>query len=127
MKVSSYMSEAPVTIRSDSNYRDAFDIMHDRNLHHLPVLGTDDKVVGILTRRDLQLAARHFREASVDVSEVMHTPVVTVGPEEPLASAAKRMIDDRIGSLPVVEDGRVVGVITETDLLRALTDLLDTQ
>lgn len=127
MKVSKYMSDAPVTIQSDSNYRDAFDIMHDQNLHHLPVVGPDEKVIGILTRRDLQLAARHFREASVEVSEVMHAPVVTVGPDEPLASAAKRMITDRIGGLPVVDNGRIVGIITETDLLRALTDLLDTQ
>ena len=125
MKVSAYMSDAPTTIPSDADYREAFEIMHDRNLHHLPVVDANQKVVGMLTQRDLQLGARHFREASVEVSEVMHTPVVTIGPDEPLAAAARRMIADRIGGLPVMDGERVVGVLTETDLFRALIDLLD--
>jgi len=127
MKVSSYMSEAPTTIQTDADYREAFDIMHDRNLHHLPVVDPEGRVVGILTHRDLQLAARHFLEAEVEVSEVMHAPVVTVTPDEPLASAARLMISNRIGGLPVLKDGRVVGVLTETDLFRALIELLGSQ
>lgn len=125
MKVSDYMSETPMTIQTDTDYREAFDIMHDRNLHHLPVVDPAGKVVGILTQRDLQLAARHFMEAGVEVSEVMHKPVVTVTLDEPLASAASLMVDNRIGGLPVLDDDRVVGVVTETDLFRALIDLLD--
>lgn len=124
MNVSTYMSDAPTTIRSDADYREAFEMMQDRNLHHLPVVDAGGKVVGMLTQRDLQLAARHFLEAEVEVEEVMHTPVVTVGPEDPLASAARLMITHRIGGLPVLEDGRMVGVLTETDLFRALIDLL---
>jgi len=127
MKVSSYMSESPTTINSDVDYREAFDIMHDKDLHHLPVVDADGKVVGILTQRDLQLAARHFREAGVDVSDVMHTPVVTISPDEPLYSAAERMIEGRLGGLPVVEGDRIVGVVTERDLLRALVDLTKDQ
>lgn len=125
MKVSNYMSDAPVTIQNDTDYREAFDIMRERNLHHLPVVDAGGNVVGILTQRDLQLGARHFLEAEVEVSEVMHTPVVTVGPDEPLASAAELMISNRIGGLPVLDGDRVVGVVTETDLFRALIDLLD--
>lgn len=125
MNVSSYMSEMPVTINSDVDYREAFDIMHDKDLHHLPVVDADGKVVGILTQRDLQLAARHFREADVGVSEVMRAPVITVAPDDPLKSAAERMTSARIGGLPVVDGDRIVGVITERDLLRALVDLLD--
>jgi len=127
MQVSNYMTDAPMTIRSDSDYREAFDIMHDRNLHHLPVVDADGRVVGILTKRDLQLAARHFREAGVDVSDVMHTPVITVAPDDPLAAAAEQMIEHRIGGLPVLDGERIVGVVTETDLFRALTDLLGRQ
>ncbi|MGA8261208.1 MAG: CBS domain-containing protein [Arenicellales bacterium] len=125
MKVNRYMSESPMTIRSDADYRQGFDIMHDRNLHHLPVVDKEDKVVGVLTQRDLQLAARHYLEAEVEVSEVMHTPVVTVGPDDLLVSAARLMTANRIGGLPVVKEGRVVGVLTETDLFRALIDLLE--
>lgn len=127
MKVSDYMSRDPTTIRNDVDYREAFEIMHDRNLHHLPVVDAGDRVVGIVTQRDLQLGARHFREAGVEVSEVMHTPVVTIGPGDSLASAAEQMTSHRIGGLPVVNGDRVVGVVTETDLFRALVELLDTR
>jgi CBS domain-containing protein len=125
MKVSRYMSDSPTTIRSDADYREGFEIMHDRNLHHLPVVDAANKVVGVLTQRDLQLAARHYLEAEVEVSEVMHTPVVTIGPGDSLVSAARLMAANRIGGLPVVQEGRVVGVLTETDLFRALIDLLE--
>ena len=125
MKVEKYMSHTPVTIRGNTVYSKAFNIMQEKDLHHLPVVNEKNEVVGILTRRDLQIAAQHFREAPVEVSDVMHTPVVTISPDEPLLEAARQMIDKRIGGLPVLDDnGKMVGILTETDLLRALIDLL---
>lgn len=127
MKVSDYMSNSPVTIRTEIDYREAFEIMYESNLHHLPVVDADGKVVGIVTQRDLQIGARHFPEARVEVTRVMHTPVVTVAPDDALESAARQMMSGRIGGLPVVDQGRVVGVVTETDLFRALTDVLQSR
>jgi acetoin utilization protein AcuB len=125
MKVEKYMSHTPVTIRDNTVYSKAFNIMQEKDLHHLPVVNEKNEVAGILTRRDLQIAAQHFREAPVEVSDVMHTPVVTISPDEPLLEAARQMIDKRIGGLPVLDDnGKMVGILTETDLLRALIDLL---
>ena len=125
MKVEKYMSHTPVTIRGNTVYSKAFNIMQEKDLHHLPVVDEKNEVVGILTRRDLQIAAQHFREAPVEVSDVMHTQVVTISPDEPLLEAARQMIDKRIGGLPVLDDnGKMVGILTETDLLRALIDLL---
>jgi acetoin utilization protein AcuB len=125
MKVEKYMSHTPVTIRDNTVYSKAFNIMQEKDLHHLPVVNEKNEVVGILTRRDLQIAAQHFREAPVEVSDVMHTPVVTISPDEPLLEAARQMIDKRIGGLPVFDDnGKMVGILTETDLLRALIDQL---
>ena len=125
MLVRDYMTASPVTIREDADYGAAFAIMEDQDLHHLPVLDSSDKVVGILARRDLQLAARFFHEAPAEVSDVMHTPVVTISPSTDLSEAVGRMMNDRIGCLPVCEDGQTcVGIITETDLFRALRDLL---
>ncbi|MGB5833833.1 MAG: CBS domain-containing protein [Thiohalocapsa sp.] len=123
MLVSDYMTRTPVTIGKDADYGAAFDIMETKNLHHLPVVDAGNEVVGILTRRDLQLAARHFQEAPVEVVDVMHTPVVTATPETNLVDAATMMMDNRIGCLPVLDGGRkVVGMVTETDLFRALID-----
>jgi CBS domain-containing protein len=116
----------PVTIDTGADYKKAFEIMEEKDLHHLPVVADDGLCVGILTRRDLQLAARYFHEAPVEVGEVMHTPVTTIGPDADLATAVDRMMSQRIGCLPVSEDGgdHLTGIITETDLLRALRDLL---
>lgn len=125
MLVRDYMSKSPVTIREDSDYRSVFELMDNQNLHHIPVVNADDDVVGILAHRDLQRAAGHFHAAPVEVSEVMHTEVFMIEPGASIETAAERMMDHRIGSLPVSEDGRhVVGMITETDLLRALRDVL---
>jgi acetoin utilization protein AcuB len=125
MQVESYMSQAPITIGDDTVYWKAFDIMQEKNLHHIPVVNESNAVVGILTRRDLQIAAQHFKEAPVEVSEVMHSPVVTISPGEPLSEAARQMIDNRIGGLPVLDsNGHVTGILTETDLHRALIDQL---
>jgi acetoin utilization protein AcuB len=125
MRVESYMSNAPITIRDETVYWEAFDTMREKDLHHIPVVNEDNAVVGILTRRDLQIAAQHFKEVPVEVSEVMHSPVVTISPGELLSEAAKQMIDNRIGGLPVLDtNDQMVGILTETDLLRALIDQL---
>ena len=125
MRVESYMSRAPITIRDDTEYWKASETMQEKDLHHIPVVNESNKVVGILTRRDLKIAAMHFGEAQVAVSEVMHSPVVTIASGELLAEAARQMIDNRIGGLPVLDaNGKIVGILTETDLLRALIDQL---
>lgn len=125
MLVRDYMTASPVTILEDADYNAAFAIMEDQDLHHLPVLDAKNQVVGILARRDLQLAARFFHEAPAEVSDVMHAPVVTISPSTNLTEAVSRMMKDRIGCLPVCEEGQsCVGIITETDLFRALRDLL---
>ena len=125
MQVESYMSHAPVTLRKDTDYWKAFEIMQEKDLHHIPVVDDGSSVVGILTRRDLKIASMHFKEADVEVSEVMHSPVITTTPGETLEAAARQMIEHRIGGLPVLAaDGELVGILTETDLLRALIDRL---
>ena len=126
MRVENYMSLTPITVRNDTDYWQASEIMQEKDLHHIPVVDETSKVVGILTLRDLKIAAMHFGEAHVDVSEVMHSPVVTVAPGEQLAVAARKMVDNRIGGLPVLDDSdQIVGILTETDLLRALIDQLN--
>jgi len=126
MRVRDYMSPAPVTIDAGADYQQAFKIMEEQNLHHLPVLDAAGNCAGLVARRDLQLAARCFQEAPVEIGEVMHQPVTTVAPDADLATAVARMMADHIGCLPVSDDGgsHLVGIITETDLMRALQDLL---
>ncbi len=126
MLVRSHMSKNPITINRNRVYSDAFDVMEKGNLHHIPVVDEKDRIVGILTQRDLHLAAQYFKEAPVEVSEVMHSPVVTISQDELLADAARKMVDHRLGALPVVDgEHRLTGIITEVDMLRVLTNVLD--
>jgi CBS domain-containing protein len=89
----------------------------------------------MLTQRDLYRAAlshqvgtapREQREHldRIAVREVMSRPVLTAEPQEELAAAVERMIERRVGALVVVDGGKVAGLLTETDLLRALHDML---
>ena len=129
MLVSDYMSPAPITIDSNTDYKQAFSIMQEQNLHHLPVVGSADNVVGIVARRDLQIAAQHFHEAPVEIGDVMHQPVTTVSSDTHLSAAVERLVAEGIGCLPVTEAGnnKLVGIITENDMLKILRELLAKQ
>jgi acetoin utilization protein AcuB len=127
------MTENPFTAGPDMPLRQAVSLMRDREIRHLPVVEEGGRLVGILTDRDVRHAAlvpalaEHLtweqrRLKSLRVRDVMTWSVVTTQPEATLAQAGLTMFQRRIGSLPVVEDGKLVGILTETDVLRALTD-----
>lgn len=117
---------APVAcITPDTVFREALTVMMDKGCRRLPVV-QDDRLVGIVTERDLHKAVVRFVDAPVEVGELMTTSVVTTGPEDSLREAARTMMERRIGSLPVVDaDGRVVGIVTETDIFRTFVSLLE--
>jgi CBS domain-containing protein len=131
MRVSELMSREVRTIGAGESCQEAVTAMSRGGLRHLPVVDRDARLAGIVTDRDLRhrlFAPWVFRAIGtvsveslfkdIAVHEVMSSPVVTVSPDDELATAAGRMLEKKVGSLPVVDDGRVVGIITETDLLR---------
>jgi CBS domain-containing protein len=121
--VQDIMSRDPVTIGPDAPLGVALETMRRREIRHLPVVDADGRLVGILTDRDLRQACfartRALRESFTDlrVEDVMTWAVVTIPPGASLRQAAAVMFDRRIGGLPVVSDGRLVGILTERDLL----------
>ena len=132
-RVKQLMSAAVVTIGQDASCREAVALMARRRIRHLPVVGRDGRMCGIVTDRDL----RHhlfrpdvLREigsvpadrllSAVRVRELMSTPVISIGAEDTLEEAAARMRGSKIGALPVVEGREVVGILTETDVLRRI-------
>jgi acetoin utilization protein AcuB len=124
MLVRDRMSTPPVTIARDADYKAALMLMQKLSLHHVPVLGTGEKLVGIVAERDLLLAATHHLQSAVEVGEVMHRGVVTAQRDMPIADAAALMVEHRIGALPVVDgDDNVVGMITESDIFRAFVEM----
>ena len=111
------------------------DVSVGSDIRHLPVLRRG-KLVGMLSDRDLRrgLAKLRRRDEAFDMArspeipelrarDLMASPVLTVGPDCPLRSAASAMAEEQIGALPVVEDGRLVGILTQTDLLRDYAEL----
>lgn len=124
MLVREHMSSPAVTIRTDADYKSALQLMQDKALHHLPVVDAGGKLVGIAAERDLLLAAVNYLQAGVEVGQVMHQGAITAKPDLPIVDAADLMVGHKIGGLPVVEAGELVGIITETDVFKALAAAL---
>jgi acetoin utilization protein AcuB len=133
MRVEQLMSRDVRSIGPSDSCLEAVARMHRNKLRHLPVVNAEQMLVGIVTDRDVRhhLFAPHvFKNLgkisietilrAVPVAEVMSTEVVTTAPGDELVEATRVMREEQIGSLPVIEAGRLVGIITETDLLRQI-------
>ncbi len=123
MLIKEVMHPDPVAIPADTKLSEAYKIMQDKGIRHLPVI-ENFKIVGIVTDRDLRLAtsklAEHPFDPQTSVNNIMSRPVKTTSPEDPIESAAQLMRELKIGCLPVVEENSLVGIITNSDLLDAL-------
>jgi acetoin utilization protein AcuB len=128
MKVRDIMVTELVTLHVEEQLSLASDIMNLARIRHLPIV-EGERLVGIISQRDLfraslasvmgyDYAATRDHLKSVSIKEAMVSEVITVGPETGIQEAGKIMLDKKIGCLPVVEDRRLVGLVTETDVLR---------
>lgn len=129
LKVREVMTADPTTLKRNDKLTLADDIMRLGRVRHLPVLDDDDQaLVGIVTQRDLFRDAlaqalgygRHAQRKLLDslaVKDVMATEVVTVTPDASLVYAARLLTERKIGCLPVVENGCLVGILTEGDFV----------
>ena len=135
LRVRDVMNRQPVIARCGITVGDAWRLMRARKIRHVPVLDDKRRLVGIVTDRDLRQAVLEpWAEERVGdaanvlsgtpVERVMTWGVVTVAPDAEIRQAAHIMREQRIGALPVVRAGRVVGMLTATDLVRAVIDLL---
>ncbi len=129
LRVRDVMSTDVTTLKQSDKLSLADDIMNLGRIRHLPVLDDDERqLVGIVTQRDLfrgalAQALGYGREQqrkildTLEVKDVMTSAVITTGPDTPLAEAAKLLGERKIGCLPVVESGRLIGIITEADFV----------
>ena len=132
MLVRSRMSSHVLTVTPTTTLADAMTLARAERIRHLPVL-EEGRLVGVVTARDLGAAVppawtddREEYKKSVSskrVREVMTSAVITAEPTTPIEEASKLMYENKIGCLPVIENNRLVGLITETDVLRALVEL----
>ena len=120
------MTNDPVTIAPEATVADAAVLMRQREIGSVIVV-EDGRPSGILTERDIvtKVAAENLQAAGIRVREVMTSPVISIHPHEEVADAARLMAQKKIRRLPVVRDGRLIGVITENDILRIWPGLLE--
>lgn len=123
------MTRDPIAVPPETSIVVARRLMDDARIRHL-LVARGGELLGIVTDRDVRLAMPssatslsawelNYLLDKVSVDEVMTKTVITVGPERTAAEAGRLMLDHKIGALPVTADGRRVGIVTETDLLRA--------
>jgi acetoin utilization protein AcuB len=129
------MSKHPITITEDTPINDTIKVMREEKVRRLPVLNKQGELVGIVSERDLLYASPspvtslsiheiHYLVSKITVGEVMTRDVITMSEYTPLEEAARIMADHKIGGLPVVRDGKLVGIITESDLFKIFTEIL---
>lgn len=129
------MSRRVVTVSPDTDLAAAARLMRARKIRHLPVVDSRGRLVGIVTARDLRQAlfapaVQDRREDVLDVlkalvvRDVMTRGVLSVRTATPIREAARLMHERKLGALPVVERDRLVGILTETDVLQAFQRLL---
>lgn len=117
MQVTELMTNAVLTIRSDTPLEQAATEMRLGHVRHLPVVDLEGRVLGVLSSFDVMRALAQGN-GRAHVRDVMSTQVVTVRDDTSASEAARQMREQKIGSLPVVDsDGRLTGIITETDFL----------
>lgn len=134
MRISEWMTPAPVTVTPSTPMTKVHQLMVYRGIRHLPVVD-DGRLVGIVTDRDVRTVqpspATSFATGEINymlerltVRAVMSRPVITVPPDGALADAVRLMLENKVGGLPVMDRERLVGIITEVDLLRAFSTTL---
>lgn len=125
-----YMTREVVTLTPETTAKEALAASREKRIRHFPIV-EDGRLVGILSDRDLRSATPAFGDAAraaaledIRVSSVMERDVLTARPQDPIEQAASTMREKSIGCLPVVEDGRLVGILTTSDVMGALVYLV---
>ena len=142
MRIEAWMKHPVVTVKPRDSARHAREMMEKHRVNQLPVV-VDGRLVGIVTDRDLRDAfpsvfelaeatGQHHRPAGTDpasipVEDVMTRDVLTLAPAAFIADAARLMRRERIGAIPVIDGGRLVGILTRSDLLDAFVELTESR
>jgi CBS domain-containing protein len=137
LRVRDLMTPEVATCRRNDKLSLADDLMRLGRIRHMPVLeDRGDELVGVVSQRDLFRGAlaralgygAHAQSKVIGllaIKDVMTTDPVTIAPDAPLGEAARLMAARKIGCLPVVEDGKLIGLLTESDFLRLATEEFD--
>ena len=131
MLVRETMTANPVVVYPDTSFGDAMELLRAKKIRRLPVVDDKGVLVGIVVEKDLLKAAPSpattlsvyeipYLLSKLKIKDIMTKRVITVEEDWPLEEAARVMVEHKIGCLPIVRGSQVVGIITETDIFRAM-------
>ncbi|MEO1202029.1 MAG: CBS domain-containing protein [Pseudomonadota bacterium] len=131
--IDAIMTTDVITIAPSASLADARERMHEHRIHHLPVVDTEGGLVGLVTLTDVLAASDSFlrnadsriHAADITLAEAMVTDVATVSSAASLRQAALFIEKHKIGCLPVVDDGKLTGIITDSDFVAVAINLLE--
>ncbi len=135
MLVKQRMSPHPFTVSVDTPVTEALSLMRKKHIRRLPVMDKKDRLAGIVSEKDLLYASPSpatslsvyeigYLLSKLKVKEVMNHDLITITSDAPIEEAARIMVDNKIGGLPVLEEGEIVGIITETDIFKTMLEML---
>ena len=134
MRVKNRMTRAPITADPKTTYNEALRLMENNSIHHLPILNKKGDLVGIVTKSDM-LEAEPSRVTTLSIFEIaalldkvtmdqiMSRPVKAVGGDCSISEAAHFMLEEGIGCLPVMEESKLVGIITDSDIFKTFVEV----
>lgn len=134
--VRDWMTRHPVTIRRGTSILETRELMDEEQVRRLLVLDDDGTLIGVVTAGDVREAwpspvsslepfERKSALAEIRIEEVIENDPIGIHPDATIQEAADLMFEHKIGGLPVVEDGKLLGLITQSDLIRGLVRMLD--
>ncbi len=124
MKIQSLMIENPITIGPKASVGEAIELMKANSIRHLPVVSGRKRLEGFLTLADLKQGLIPSMLGDVSLDDLMIKNPITVSPDDDIEFAARLIYEHKIGGMPVVKNGRLVGIVTATDMLRAFIDMM---
>ena len=124
MLVARRMSRNPIAIAPEASIQEAIELMKEHSIRHLPVVDGEERLVGWVSDTDLRGVFMASMIEELTVGDVMIADPITVSSSDVLEQAALLITKHKIGGMPVLEDGKLVGIITVVDILEAFVDIM---
>lgn len=124
MKIHALMVSNPITISAHASISEAIELMKINSIRHLPVVSEENLLEGFLTLADLKQGLIPSMLGDLNLRDLMITEPITVRPDDDVEIAAQLIYKHKIGGMPVVDNGQLVGIITATDILRTFIDMM---
>ena len=124
MKISALMIPNPITITENASISEAIELMKVNSIRHLPVVSGENRLQGFVTLADLKQGLIPSMVGDLSLQDLMVKNPIIVDPDDDIEIAAQLIYKHKIGGIPVIKDNKVVGILTESDILRAFIDMM---